>query len=126
MEENITITKPSGERIEIYIQGEDWMNGLIYHSKETFVDGGRGRNCEKTWIIIRGHCYRTEAPLGVGRCETWGTIPMEKYQNDGSVCIDIWLGGHKYWGIILQRERNRTVTVYNYVELGDIVLMELD
>ena len=58
MEENVTITKPSGKRIEIYVQGDNGMNCLIYHCKETFLWGGtfdgHKVDCVKTWIVING------------------------------------------------------------------------
>lgn len=126
MEENVTITKPSGERIEIYIQGDNGMNCLIYHCKETFLWGGtfdgHKVDCVKTWIVINGPLETIE--MDNNRCEIWGTIE-ECVVRDGSINIEICLGGTNYGGIILQREENKKVTVIDRKRMGELVSIDL-
>ena len=108
--EEETILNSPKRRIEYYVQGTRDIGGVMYHCKETFLDG-RKHECIKTYLVLDG-ILETEEMSG-NNVDDMTTLRKSFRDKDGTQHVDIYLMQLKWSGRVLKQEKNGEVIEWN-------------
>ena len=104
-EEETIINGPT-RRIEYYLQGTCDIDGVMYHCKESFLDG-RKHECIKTYLVLDS-ILETEEMSG-NNVDDMTTLRKSFCDKDGTQHSGIYLRQLKWSGRLLQEEKNERV-----------------